>query len=166
MPAKIYRIKLTAEETQTLKSICNKGSHKALKFKRANILLLADEASGERRKDSEISSLTGCSIRTIERLRKLCCEVGALATLQAQPREPRVSKITGEVEAHITQLACSKPPAGQARWTLRVLASKAVELDIIESISHRTVGEVLKKAKLNLGESKDGVSHQQKMPPS
>jgi len=76
-----------------------------------------------------------------------------------------MSKITGEIEAHITQLACSEPPSGHARWTLRLLASKVVELEIIDAVSHRTIGKVLKKVKLNLGQNKDGASLQKRMPP-
>ena len=87
---------------------------------------------------------------TVERLRKRCCEVGPLGALLPKPREtpPREIKITGEVEAHITQLACSEPPEGQARWTLTLLAERLIEIEVIDSISRTSVALVLKKSQL------------------
>ena len=89
----------------------------------------------------------------------------------ALARKPRATpgrkiKITGEVQAHITQLACTKPPAGHARWTLKLLASHLVEIEVIESISHQSVGTVLKKVNLNHGGRNAGASHPNKTPPS
>ena len=168
MPAKIHRIKLTKDERKELEVIRDNGSHKAAKFKRAVALLLSDEGpDGPSLTDKKISIATGKSPRSLERLRERCCEVGPIGALEPKPREkpPRKIKVTGEVEAHITQLACSAPPEGAARWTLHLLASRLVEIEVIDSISHTKVGLVLKKARLNLGDKKAGVSHPSKTHP-
>ena len=168
MPAKIHRIKLTIDERRELETIRDNGSHKAAKFKRAVALLLSDEGSyGPGLTDDQVSTATAKSPRSLQRLRRRCCEVGPLGALEPKPREtpPRKIKVTGEVEAHITQLACSAPPEGVARWTLQLLANRLVEIEVIESISHTTVGLVLKKARSNHGGKKGGASHPSKMPP-
>lgn len=169
VPAKKYRIKLSPHERTVLEEIRDKGHHKASKFKRALVFLLADESSeGPAKKDLEIAQATGLVTTSIERLRKRCCEVGPLGALEHKPREtpPREIKITGEVKARITQLACSEAPEGQARWTLKLLAEKLVEIEVIDSISHNSVALVLKKANLNHGGKKAGVSRPKKAPPS
>lgn len=166
---KKYRIKLSSDERAALEEVRDKGSHKASKFKRALVFLLADEGdNAPAHKDIEIAQATGLNTVSIERLRKRCCEVGPLGALDPKPREtpPRKIKITGEVEAHITQLACSEPPEGQVRWTLKLLAQRLVEIEVIDSISHNSVGLVLKKANLSHGDKKVGVSHRKMMPPS
>ncbi len=167
VPAKIYRIKLSRPERKDLEEVRDQGSHKATKFKRALVLLLCDEGPhGPAHKDKEIEEITGMKSATVERLRKRCCEVGPLGALLPKPREtpPREIKITGEVEAHITQLACSEPPEGQARWTLTLLAERLIEIEVIDSISRTSVALVLKKANLNLGNKRGGVSRRKKMP--
>lgn len=169
MPAKLHRIKLSEDERIELKAIRDQKHGKANSIKRAIALLLADEGShGPAQKDAEICQSIGFTPRTIERLRERCCEVGPLGALSHKPRETpaREIKITGEVEARITQLACSKPPAGHARWTLRLLANHLVEIEVIESISHQSVGMVLKKVNSNPGDRNAGVSHPSKTPPS
>jgi len=158
---KIYRIKLSSEERSELEEIRSKGTHKASKFKKASALLLADESEeGPSKKDTEIAQAIGFNHVTIERLRKRCCEVGPLGALEPKPRKtpPREIKITGEVEAHISLLACSKPPEGEARWTLKLLAKRLVEIEVIDSISHTSVGLVLKKVNSNPGGKNAGVS--------
>jgi len=169
VPAKIYHIKLTEDERKDLEEIRDHGSHKALKIKRASALLLCDEGShGPAFKDSKVCQAIGMKPITVGRLRKRCCEVGPLGVLLAKPRKtpPREIKITGEVEAHITQLACSEPPEGQVRWTLTLLAQRLIEIEVIDSISRTSVALVLKKVNLNLGGKRGGASHQKKMPPS
>ena len=133
-------------------------------------LLLADEGEfGSATKDADIAQSTGLHPNSIERIRKRCCEVGPIGALDAKPREtpPREIKITGVVEAHITQIACSEGPEGAAegaaRWTLKLIAERLVEIEVINSISPSSVGLVLKKANLNHGSKKDGVSLQNKM---
>jgi hypothetical protein len=169
VPAKKYRIKLTGDERKSLERIRDHGPHKSTKFKRTMVLLLCDEGpEGPAHIDTEIYQITGMKTATVERLRKRCCEVGPQGALLAKPRKtpPREIKITGEVEAHITQLACSEAPEGQARWTLTLLAERLVEIAVIDSISRTSVALVLKKANLNLGDKKGGVSHQKKTHPS
>jgi hypothetical protein len=119
-------------------------------------------------KDTAIQAHTGISIRNLERLRLRCCEVGPLAALARKPRATpgRKIKITGEVQARITQLACTEPPAGHARWTLKLLASHLVEIEVIESISHQSVGTVLKKVNSNHGDKNAGAYHPSKTPHS
>lgn len=104
----------------------------------------------------------------LEALRRRCCEVGPVAALARKPRATpgREVTITGDVHARITQLAYSKPPAGNARWTLRLLARHLVEIEVIETISHQSVGTVLKKANSSHGGRNAGASHPSKTPPS
>lgn len=169
VPAKKYRIKLTVEERYVLEKVRDQGSHKALKYKRALAMLLSDESEqGAMKTDQEISSLTNMRTRTIERLRKRCHEVGALSALDRVPRDkpPITAKITGEVIAHITQIACSEAPEGHSRWTFKLIAEKVVELEVIDSISPSSVGLVLKKVNLNHGIKNVGVSQKKRMPPS
>jgi hypothetical protein len=172
VPAKIHRIKLSVFEREELETIRDQKSPKARKPPKAMFamaLLLCDEGlHGPAKKDSEIHGITGLNIRTIERLRERCCQVGPLEALQRKPRitPGRRIKITGEVEARITQLACSKAPAGHVRWNLRLLADHLVELEVIESISHQSVGTVLKKANSSRGVSTVGASRPSRTPPS
>jgi len=154
VPAKKYRIKLASDERSALEEIRDRGSNKSARFKRALALLMCDEgADGSASKDSEIATAIGTKVLTVERLRKRCCEVGPLDAIERKTREigPREIKLTGEVEAHITRLACSDPPEGQARWTLELIAGKLVELQVVEGISRPSVGKVLKKANSSHG---------------
>lgn len=168
MPAKIYRIKLTEDERLELESVRDRGSN-AARIKRAVALLLADEGScGPAMRDADILPVTGMSPSTLIRLRERCCEVGPFGALEHKKREkpPREIKITGEVEARITTLACSKPPAGHARWTLQLLADHLVAIGVVESISHTSVGTVLKKVRSNRGVRIAGASRPRKTPRS
>ena len=169
VPAKIYRIKLASDERSALEEIRDSGSHKSTKFKRALALLLANEGpDGPAMKDADIATNTGMKVVTLERLRKRCCEVGPIGALDPKSREhpPREIKITGEVEAHITRLACGKPPEGHVTWTLSLIAQKLVEIEVIESISRSSISLVLKKTNLSPGGKKAGVSHRKKTLPS
>ena len=167
MSDKIYRIKLDSDERESLEEIRSKGSHKASKYKRSLVFLLADEGEhGPAQTDTQIALATGMKPFSISRLRKRCCETGPLLAIENKPREtpPRTVKITGEVEAHLTQIACSEAPEGNARWTLTLLADRLVELEVIESISRTSVASLLKKVNLNLGASSAGASPQNKAP--
>lgn len=169
MPTKLHRIKLSEDERSELESIRDQKRGKPHNVMRAVAMLLSDQGPhGPGLKDADIHQTTGIAPRTLERLRKRCCEVGPLGALERKPRETpgREIKITGEVQARITQLACSKPPAGHARWTLRLLANHLVEINVIENISHASVGTVLKKVNSSHGGRNAGVSHPSKMPPS
>lgn len=175
VPAKLHRIKLSGEERLELEAIrdhsgAKKGKGaKAGKAMDALCLLLSDEGvDGSGLKDAEIMRITGLSSSTVERLRKRCCEVGPLAALERKTRDtpPHTVRITGEVQARITQLACTEPPAGHARWTLHLLANRMVEIKAIETLSHTSVSTVLKKANSSLGGSNAGASRPSKTPPS
>jgi hypothetical protein len=169
MPARYYRIKLSQDERLELENIRDRGSEKAKTFKKVLALLLCDEGpGGPALKDPEICRTVGISASTLERLRQRGCEVGPLGALVAKAREKpaREIKITGEVEARITQLACSAPPEGCSRWTLRLLADRLVEIEVIESISHTAVGLVLKKVRSSHGDRNAGASRRKRTPRS
>lgn len=161
--------KLSEDERHELEAIRDQKRGKDSHIVRAVALLLSDEGPhGPAMKDADVRIATGMTARTLERLRERCCQVGPLGALVRKPRETpgREIKITGEVEARITQLACSKPPSGHARWTLRLLANHLVEIKVIETISHQSVGTVLKKVNSSLGDKNAGASRPSKTPPS
>lgn len=169
MPAKLHRIKLSETERHELEAIRDYKRGNPSRVLRAIALLLSDEGpAGPALKDSEIRLATGMKPSTLERLRIRCCEVGPLGALERKAREkpPREVKITGDVQARVIQLACSKPPAGRARWTLRLIAEHLVEIEAIDAISHQSVGTILKKANSSPGGRTAGASHPNKMPPS
>lgn len=141
MPRKKYIVDLSPEEHRALEQMTNKGQIKARKMKRALILLKADEGLTDR----EIREAIGVSIPTVERIRKRFVEGGLEKALNADPRPGQRRKLGGREEAHLIALACSDPPAGHEHWTLRLLGDKLVELGLVESISHETVRQTLKK---------------------
>ncbi len=153
MPKKKYIVSLTDEERQQLENLTKKGKTAAYKMNYARILLLSDINSVEGGwKDESIKSALGVSIPTIERVRKRFVEEGLAAALaRKKQNHQRIPLLDGEKEAHLIALACSEPPTGQGRWTLRMLADKMVELEHVESVSHETVRQTLKKMKLSLG---------------
>lgn len=144
---KKYKITLTEEEIEDLKSITQKGKHNAKVVKNALILLNADEGKhGKSKKDEEISDFIEVTVRTIENIRRRFVEEGYEAALYGKPREREYeNKIDGDMEAHLIALSCSKPPKGFGRWSLRLLANKMVELKYVDSVSYETVRRVLKK---------------------
>ena len=152
---KIYRIKLSAEERNQLEQLPNSRKKvAALKVTKARALLLADESEGgPALRDPDIINATGIKPATLSRLRQRVCEVGPIQALerkvQAQPS--RKAKIDGEVEARLATIACSQAPEGRKRWTLRLMAERMVELEIVDSISHEAVRKALKKTTLNPG---------------
>ncbi len=104
--------------------------------------------------DTEAAEQTGFSRRTVEQIRERCVTEGLLAALERKPRSRnRSRKLDGEGEARLVSLACSDAPEGYARWTLHMLADKLVELDIVDSISHEAVRQVLKKHPQTLAEA-------------
>ena len=148
-----YRIRLSQEEVKELRVIINKGSHTSQTFRAAYILLNCDEGDySEKVTNEQISKVLKVGMRTIDRVKKKFIEEGFEKVL-----ERRVSsriydiKIDGDVEAKLVKLCCSEPPSGFAKWSLRLLADKMVELKYIESISYVSVGNVLNKMNLNLG---------------
>lgn len=169
VPAKLHRIKLSESERQELEAIRDHKRGNPSRVLRAIALLLSDEGpAGPALKDSEIRLATGMTPSTLERLRIRCCEVGPIGALERKAREkpPREVKITGDVQARVIQLACSKPPAGRARWTLRLIAQHLVEIEVIDTISHQSVGTIFKKANSSPGGRTVGASRPSRMPPS
>ena len=169
VPAKIYRIKLTAAERKTLEEIRDKGSHRSQSYKRAMILLLSDESDNRLCKtDHEIGDIVGVSFRTVERLRVRCSEVGALESLKSKPYPPRkdLIKVTGKLEACITQVACSEAPDGKRFWTMQMIADKVIAMGQVDSLSAKSVERLLKKANLPPGKMNTGASRKKTTPPS
>ena len=148
-----YTIRLSQEEVKELRAIINKGSHTSQTFRTAYILLNCDEGDySEKVTNAQISKVLKVGMRTIDRVKKRFIEEGFEAVL-----ERRISsriydvKIDGDVEAKLVKLCCSEPPSGFAKWSLRLLADKMIELKYVESISYVSVGNVLKKTNLSLG---------------
>jgi transposase len=139
-----YPVHLTEAERDHLKNLVSTGMEKARKLTRARILLKADEGWT----DPEIAQALDVGISTIERIRKRYATEGVESALNRKPtRRVYERTIDGATEAHLIALVCSDPPAGHARWTLRLLADRLVQLEQveIESVSHETVRQVLKK---------------------
>jgi transposase len=145
--AKRYRVTLTAEEREGLGHMISRGKADARKLAHARVLLQADASEGGPEwTDARIAEAVRVSVRTIERVRQRFVEDGLAAALLPRP-SPRVyaRKLDGEQEAKLVALACSGPPEGKKRWTLRLLAERMVELEIVPELSHETVRQTLKK---------------------
>ena len=154
MPAKKYRVRLSAEEQEELKGLVSRGRGAAYKQTHARILLLVDEAQeGGAMKDEDIARALKVGSATVERVRRRGVEEGVEAALgrrQQVNRRPR--KLDGEGEAHLVTMACSQPPEGRAGWTLQLLADRLVGCEIVDSISAETVRQTLKKRSQALAE--------------
>jgi hypothetical protein len=146
--AKKYVLKLTAEEREELARLVRKGHVAGWKILRAQALLKCDQApGGPAWPDERIAEAFGVTARSLESWRKRAVEHGPMALLQRQRRTAAaVAKLGGEAEARLTALACSQPPKGRGRWSLRLLAARLVELRLVDSVSHETVRRALKKA--------------------
>jgi transposase len=149
--AKFYRVTLTGEERDALEGLLNKGKGAARKLAHARISLQTDEAEGgPGRTDQEVAAALNVSARTVERVRQRFVEEELEAALVPKPSSRVYTRLLdGAQEAHLIALACSEPPEGKPRWTLRLLADRLVELESVESISHETVRSVLKKTNLS-----------------
>ena len=159
MDMKKYIVALSEEERNTLVELTSKGSQKSQKILDALILLGCDEGDFqiERSTNEEIARVLNISMRKIDRVKKRFVEEGFDVALNRKKRSRIYAKKTdGDFEAHLIALSCSEPPEGFARWSLRLLADKVVELNYIDSISHETVRRVLKKTKSNHGNVKNG----------
>jgi hypothetical protein len=143
---KKYIVRLTAEERQTLGAVITQLNGSSQKVRRAQILLKAD-ASGPSWTDAQIAEAFDCRTRTIEKLRERFVADGFAQTLHGKPREtPATEKILGgKQEAKLIAMRLGRPPKGYANWTLRLLARKLVELEIVPAISPETVRVTLKK---------------------
>ena len=148
-----YTIKLTKSEIEELESIVSKGSHKSQTYRAAYILLNVDEGDYSRKvSNARICEVLRIGMRTIDRVKKRFVEEGMESCLERHPvNREYACKVDGDFEAKLVSLCCSTPPEGFARWSLRLLADTVVELGYIDSISHVSVGNVLKKMNLSLG---------------
>ena len=152
MPSFKYVIELSDKDKEELLEIVTKGTSPARTILRANILLASDRGSDQYMTVAKIAEAYHTTPTTVQTVRTSYCEKGLEATIHRKKREtpPVPPKVTGEVEAHVIALACGQPPEGYSRWTLRLLAEKTVELGYIDSISHVTVSNILKKTNLSL----------------
>lgn len=150
---KKQHVKLTDQDRQEIKELLSKGTLKVRVQKRAMALQLLDA----RKTQQEVSKIVGISHVSISKWVSRYKKEG-LAMLYDKPRSGRPIELSGEDRAKVTALACSTPPEGYARWTLRLLSDKLVELELVEAVSHTEVGRILKKTNCNLTEKDSGVS--------
>jgi transposase len=149
-----YRIKLTQDEVSELNSIIKKGSHTSLSYRAAYVLLNCDKGAYTQGKSTheQIASILKVGMRTIDRIKQKFIEGGLDRALErAESKRIYAKKVDGDLEAKIVQLCCSEPPDGFAKWTLRMLADKVVELEYVDKLSHVSVYKTLKKTNLNHG---------------
>lgn len=143
----IFCVRLSEEDRAYLNRYLRSGKSSARSLTRSRILLLADEGHS----DDEIMIFLKVSRTTVNRIRKRYCKGGLEFALHEKKRSGAPPKIDGRVEAQLTLLACSEPPEGRSKWTLRLLADKLVELEAVDSISHMSVYRLLKKTRSSLG---------------
>ncbi len=143
---KKYIVRLTDEERETLRNVVRKLSGSSQKVRRSQILLKAD-ADGPNWTDMRIAEAFSCRTKTVENIRQRLVTEGFDVALDGKKREtpPRSKRLDGEQEAKVIALRLGQPPAGFANWSLRLLADKVVELEIIDSVCHETVRQTLKK---------------------
>ena len=148
-----YKVTLTDNEREQMKAILSKGKHSSLQFRNACILLNSDESeAGKRVSNEQIAQILHINTKTVERLKQRFVEKGFEACMDRKSYpEVKEVKTDGDFEAHLIAISCSKAPKGYARWSLRMLADKMVELKYVDTISHETIRRVLKKTKLNRG---------------
>lgn len=160
-----YRVTLTLEERSELEALTRNGKTPAKKFIHARALLLCDASpDGPAWKVADVAEALGITSRTIEHLKKRFVEQGLEAALvrKSRTRPPRDIIFDGKFEAQLIALACSEAPEGYRRWTVRLLAEKAVELEYAPSVSHMTVQRILKKMNVSLTSKNTGKYHQKK----
>ena len=146
MSQKSHCVKLKKRAHQYLQKIVASGVEKARKITRCRILLLADQG----KTDQEISEALNVCLATIFNIRRRYSQGGLERAINEEARSGQPPKFKGKSMAQITALACSKPPEGRAKWSLRLLADRVIELDIVETISHVSVHNILKKTNSNL----------------
>ncbi len=156
---KKHIVTLTEDEREALGALTSKGKHNSQKILNALILLDCDTGEFQTRRSTnkEMAHVLNISMKKIDRLKRRFVEEGLEIALNGR-KGSRIyaKKADGDFEAHLVAVSCSKPPEGFARWSLRLLADKVVELDYIDCVSHETVRRVLKKTKSSLGSEKDG----------
>lgn len=147
-----YRVSLSPLEREELQGLVSKGKAAARKITHARVLLLTDEsAQGPRFDDHQIVEALGTSLSTIHRVRQRLVEEGMQSAIEgSKPTNRQYRKLDGAQEARLVALACSKPPQGRSRWTLKLLAHRLVELEVVDSIGPECVRQTLKKTSLSL----------------
>ena len=154
-----YMVTLTKEERELLGGLASKGEHKSQKILNALILLGCDSGDFQinRSTNEEIAKVLNISMKKIDRVKKRFVEEGIDIALDKRKADRIYKrKADGDFEAHIIALSCGDPPEGFSRWSLRLLADKAVELEYIDRISHEAIRRILKKTNLSLGSKKGG----------
>jgi hypothetical protein len=155
-----YRVTLTDEERVHLQELSGRGSGSVKRVVNAQILLACDRGvkQDHRLTSAQIAQTLGVSARKIDMLKKCFVEQGLHTCLDVNRKRNReyTSKIDGELEARLVAMSCGAAPAGQARWSLRLLAAQVVELNYIDSVSHETVRQVLKKTNSSPGAKNAG----------
>jgi transposase len=160
-----YKVTLTQEERDQLTDITRTGTHAARKIVHALILLNVDRGTynTEQQINEEVCKVLRIGMRTIDRVKKRFVEEGLEAALKMAPTSREYEKLVdGDMEAHLIALACGEPPKGYARWSLRLLADRLVELRMADKISYETVRRTLKKTNLSLGNLSVGSSQPKK----
>lgn len=159
-------INLNEAQRKELEAFAKNGTHNAHLITRARTILALDRSN---KKDhlriNRVCEQVGLTRQSVNEIRKAFINATSVAeflTRKKRETPPNEPKVTGDVEAHIIALACSEPPQGYARWTLRLLAKRSVELSYIDSVSHVTIKRVLKKRNINLTEKAHGVYRQNK----
>ena len=164
-----YRVTLTEQEREDLDALTKRGKTNAKRFLYARALLLCDAGpQGPGWTVQDVAEAMGVTARTIEHLKKRFVEEGLEAALERKPSEkpPRPVIFDGAFEARLIALACSESPEGHRRWTVRLLAEKAIELNLTTNVSHMTVQRILKKTNLSLTSEDTGKSHRRRVPRS
>lgn len=148
-----YTVELSDAEREQLEKLVSAGRERARTLTRARILLKTDSsAAGARWTYAQICEAFDVTQVTVSKVRKAYAEQGLEAAIQRKkPDRAYLPRLDGKAEAYLVALTCGEPPNGQARWTLRLLQEKMVELEIVESVSHETVRKTLKKMSLSLG---------------
>ena len=149
---KKYLVELSHQERAQLEELVAKGKVAGYKIRHAQMLLKADQGpDGPDWADAQIAEAFATHVTTVERLRKRLVEEGLAAALERHKRQNYLHKLDGEGEAQLVAVACSQPPTGRGKWTLRLLAARLVELGVVENISYMTVSRTLKKTNLSPG---------------
>ena len=151
---KVFVVRLTGTERSELDALVRKGKASALSIARARILLKADQGQdGEAQTDAQVAEALSVAAKTVFNVRRRWVEEGLEAALcrKKQKGPSRSRKLDGEAEAKLVATCCGPAPPGRARWTLRLLAGKLVELEVVNAISPETVRRTLKKMRLSLG---------------
>ena len=148
-----YKVTLTDTEREQLQVLMSKGKHSSLQFRNACILLNCDEGEqGQKASNEQVAQILQITTKTVERLKQRFVEEGFESCMDRKPYpEVKEIKTDGDFEAHLVATSCSKAPEGYTRWSLRMLADRMVQLKYVESVSHETIRQVLKKTKLSPG---------------